>query len=233
MRRLITAILVILSVAACKKDDTILDHMEALGDIGSGVIYGDNGIRFHVAKQSCEDGYQSQDRVMFSCNVLRKLSEREYDIELLEWSRVLKKDILLSDDITDDAAIGHDPIAITNMWVSGIYLNMAILTTFIVGSETKHVINLVLENDTDDTLRFSLRHNAGGESVGASEDLDFDNTAFGKSYVSFPIQQFIPRGGARNIVIEWDWHKPLQDGMLLKEVQTNASTATVRSLYSE
>lgn len=226
--------LAVLCLAACKKDDTILNQFQSFGDVGSEVIYGDNGISFRITKVSCDDGYKSNQRVMFTCNVLKKVSEREYEAELLAWQRVLKKDVLKSSTIADPDAVGKDPIKIQSIWASGLYLNMEILTTFIKDSDTKHIINLVLDEDacTEDTLHFTLRHNGNGESVNpGSSDLTFDDVVLGRSLVSFPVQDFIPRGKAMKVVIDWEWHIT-EDGVMSPLTETNSSSGIIHSLYS-
>ena len=221
-----------LCLAACKKDDTLMNSLDAMGDVSASTIYSDNGFTFKVTKVSCEEDFTSQSRIAFTCNVLKKVSNLEYEVELLGWNRVLKKDYLLSSS-ADEAAIGNDPIKITSIWASGYYLNIQIVCGIVPDSSTKHFINLVLDEaaSTDDTLHFTLHHNGYGESVTAGGDLGFDDVVFARSYVSFPIQDLIPRGGSMNVVVDWDWYVT-EDEVMTPHTETNSSTGIIHSVYS-
>lgn len=232
MKRILTVVLAVLCLAACKKDDTLLNMLDSMGDVNSTTIYADNGVTFRVTKVICDGGFDAQERIAFSCNVLRKVADHEYEIELLGWNRVLRKDFLLSGN-ADPLVVGDDPVKISRAWSSGIYLNMEIETTLIKGSDTKHYINLVLDesSSTEDTLHFTLRHNGYGESVRPDGDLGFDDVVFGRSYVSFPVQNLIPRGGAMNVTVDWDWYVT-QDGGYTLQTKTNTLSGHINSIYS-
>lgn len=235
MKKLFAIVLAALCFAACKKDDTILYQYSAFGDVSLSGTYlvGDNGISFHITKVSGTDSYMAQERVLFVCNVLKKVSDSEYNIELLDWNRVVRKDYVKSSEVTDDEALGNAPVYLTNAWVSGQYLNMAVAITFVQNSEAKHIVNLVLDEASSDdkTLCFVLRHNSNGESVGAGSSLTFDDVALGRAYYSFPIQDLIPLGGSKEIKITWEWHLTDEKGMLLPETETRTTSGTAASDY--
>lgn len=233
MKKLFAILLAVLCLAACKKDDTILYQYSAFGDVAGTSFIADNGITFHITKLSGADGYNAHERVLFICNVLKKVSDSEYNIELLDWNRVVRKDYVKSGEVTDDASLGNAPVYLTNAWISGEYLNLAVALTFIRDSETKHIVNLVLDEASSDdkTLCFVLRHNSNGESVGDGSSLTFDDVVIGRAYYSFPIQNLIPRGGSKEIKIIWEWHTTDEKGNLLPETETRTTTGTVSSDY--
>ena len=105
-------------------------------------------------------------------------------------------------DITDEDAIGHDPIRITYGWTGGGYLNLNLDLSFKKESTTKHVVNLVLANPPvqEDTLRLAIRHNGASEALTTdilNQDTDgqWNKTyAFGSSLVCFPTEGLLPEG---------------------------------------
>ncbi len=229
MKKLFAIVLAVLSIAACKKDDTIMYQYTAFGDVSGNTIFTDNGVKFNITKVDGADGYNAHERIVFQCNVLKEISKTEYNIELLAWTRVSKKDCIMSGEITDDDALGHDPIRLDNAWVAGNYLNMEIAVTFLRNSETKHIVNLVLDQDAsdDETLCFVLRHNGNGESVGPGSSLTFNDVALGRAYFSFPVTDLLPSGVSKNIKISWEWHKTDEKGELSTETEVNTTTGTV------
>lgn len=72
-----------------------------------------------------------------------------------------------------------------------------------IGSETKHLVNLVYSKDEQGRYVLNLRHNAFGE-VWTEENASKMMT--GSSYVSFPITKFIKEDNAK-LVFKWKWHK--------------------------
>ena len=233
MKKLFAVVLAVLCLAACKKDDTILYQYTAFGDVSGTNLIADNGVTFHITKLSGTDGYNAQERVLFVCNILKKVSDSEYNIELLDWNRVVRKAYVKSSEVTDDAALGNAPVYLTNAWISGEYLNLAVALTFVRDSETKHIVNLVLDeaSSDDNTLCFTLRHNSNGESVGGGSALTFDDVVIGRAYYSFPIKNLIPLGGSKEIKISWEWHITDDKGNFLPETETRTTTGTASSNY--
>lgn len=208
MKKILALVFAALIFAACNKDDTFLYNYSSIGDVQGNTIVSDNGVVYNVTASSAQEAYENQARVAFLCNVLKKISDTEFDIELLSWTRVLVKDYLNSSEITDQNAVGNDPIFLQEAWYSGKYLNIKFSYTMKKDSETIHYINLVLNNDksSDTGLCFHLRHNGSGESFGPGSDISLTESALVSGYVSFPINAAIPSGASSvELEIGWDW----------------------------
>ena len=229
MKKLITALLAALCIFSCSKDDAIMRYYDSWGDIGyANTIYSDNGFTFKIVKYKNEDARiaEGMDRVRFSCKILKKISQTEYEVELLDWNRVLKKNYVSSTSLKgQDDALGHDAIAINSAWISGGYLNLNLSLTFTSGSETVHIINLLYDVDSSDqeTLRFQLRHNGFGESYGENGVTSAKDVVLSYALLSVPITDFVPSEGSRNIEIGWDWHISDNEGI---HPQTEHRTTT-------
>ncbi len=200
--RLWTAILAVVSMAAsCGKNELVVTGLSDMGRCDGSVFVSDGGIRYVIRSTDTEEPVPAQDRLFLSFNIVGQ-NEQGYDIHVKTWATPLVKDWLKATSVTDDDALGHDPVRVSGGWQGGGYLNMEIGVTFLQGSETKHLINLVLNDATadTDTLRLTLRHNGGGESVtpdmlnADTEDTLWETYANGVSMVCFPTEGLLPAG---------------------------------------
>lgn len=200
---------VIITLTACKKDDTIYYNNVTMGNIDGESIISDQGNIFDIKETPFEINFNEYKygRVMLACDVLTQTAENRYDIRLLAMSSVLTKDIVNSSTITDpesELAV-EDAIIIKEWWYSGGYINMLVEFAHKSGSTTAHMINLVHEDGSKYT--FSLRHNAQGEAPTSPSSAYISQTG----YVSFPIARLIKENEAE-IEIKWNSHKLLDSG---------------------
>ena len=217
MKKMILAVLgsiaVVLSLDSCKKDTTLSYNNETLGNVVDGTFVSDNGNIYHIVEQNCAGKIDTMNRVYMISDILEKTEggkDEEYNIRLNYLIEPLCKDMELKSELSaeDDAEMGNDPIHLSEGWFSGGYFNAIVYTEFEVGSEVKHLINVVVDDSkTDGKLHMSLRHNAYGETV--SELLnDETKIVIGKSIVTFPIAKFMPEGKDElKVIVSYPWYE--------------------------
>ena len=207
---LLSALIVVIAATGCKKDDTLRYNNLTMGNIVGETIVSDQGNTFDIAETLFEVDLQKFEygRVLLMCDVLKKTSENRYDIRLTGIESVLTKDVLTQSEITEDKLMVEDAINIRDIWYGGGYLNLFIELAQKKDSETKHMINLVYDDQSEEKgYVFILRHNAFGETP-SEEDKGY-RSAFG--YVSFPIAGLIKEDSA-DITMKWKSHKRLPGG---------------------
>ena len=194
------AILLMVSVlaASCIKSEPFLCRSLVMGYFtGGGDLAVDGGLVFHIVKTQVNIEAKPTDRVIALVDVMKQTgsSEKEYDVKLLDYTLPICKEALVASEVTDWDAVGNDPVAPVERWCSGGHLNMRVLYFYKPSSKTVHTLNLVYDDaaSTVDTLFFSLRHNAFGETLG-SDDVSEDEVAEDAVYASFPLAKYIPAG---------------------------------------
>lgn len=214
MKTLLKALCVLAATAfisSCIQDDTILySDLRMVNVEGPSKLITDEGLVYNIVENSVSAIPDTLKRIMILCDVLNEsgTTEDEYDIRLLNFARVLTKDAVLK-SAADEEALGSDAIVPAQLWTGGKYINAAIQFTTVTGSKTYHTVNLVFDDtrNNPDTLFFSLRHNAHGESF-ENEEIDPSLLTTSSDYVSFPIADYIPAGKEKMVVkLECDWYK--------------------------
>lgn len=185
---------------ACQKDNTLHYGDITMGNVIDGKFISDQGITFNIQEQTCSGILDTLKRAIVTCDILSKTGQNEYNIRLNAFSNVLTKAPVDSLSVNDSTILVEDPIGVGKMWYAGGYLNMQIAIPFKPSSGIAHMVNLVLNNDqsSNDTYRFTLKHNAFGE-VMTENDMDF---VIGQTYVSFPIANIID-GNKAKIQVGW------------------------------
>lgn len=183
--RKIFAIVILLSLAACQKDDTIQYFNVTMGNFTDGKFISDQGNIFNITEKTCNDRTDTLKRAIVMCDILTKRGENSYDVRLNEVTPVFTKSPVDSTAVTDSAVFVENPLNIGELWISGGYINMYIVIPMKVSSTQAHLINLMLDDEasSDGVYRYTLKHNAYGE-VPSSGDTDF---VLGGTYVSFPV----------------------------------------------
>jgi hypothetical protein len=145
------------------------------------------------------------------CDVLNETAGAvdEYDVHLINYSKVLDKDAVALEDAAGGDISVQDPIVIEQLWYSGGYLNMLIRFHIVSDSKTKHLINLVHSKDAEGKYILNLRHNAYGETFAKQPagTMIFN----GGGYVSFPIVDFVKEEQAK-IVLKWNSYVTSEGG---------------------
>lgn len=223
------------SMSSCEKDNTIMYNNCTMGNIVDGRFVSDQGNIFNTVEQVCTGDLLSMKRAFVICDVLNKTEggeDNEYDVRLNQIVSVLTKDVVPTANITTEM-LTEDPIHVEYAWLAGGYMNMYVMFPIKVGSTTTHLINLVHEGnmtnpetgeDMSGTYRFSLRHNANGDKIDQSQNVDY---IMAGGYVSFPLNSFIIEKEA-DFSIEWIWNSPNGDN-LTSESELRSVTAKYSS----
>lgn len=198
-----------LAIVSCQKDDTLYYNNYTMGNIVEGRFVSDQGNTFNVVEQVCSGNIGEEKRVMMLCDVLNETegAGKEYDVRLTTYYRVLTKNAVALEDASEGEIAVQDPVHIEELWFSGGYINLLISTPLKVGSETKHLINLVYSKDKEGKYVFNLRHNGYGEVI--SKENQSEMVISGGSYVSFPIADLIKEDEAK-IVLNWKWYEGVE-----------------------
>lgn len=206
MRKFIYFTLLYLSLAACKKDNTLYYGNVTMGNIKGESIISDQGNTFNIVNTDIDLNAFEYGRVIISCDVLRETAENQYDINLTGIASVLTKEPVRSSLITEPESEYNvdNPVIIRELWYSGGYINMLLEFAVKYSSDTKHLINLIYDDSVQEEGKYTfvLRHNAYGEFP-TEEDLDY-TTSMG--YVSFPVSTLIKENSAE-ITMKWKSHK--------------------------
>ena len=204
---LLSAVLMCIGAASCKKDTTIQYYNGTLGNVVGEVFISDQGNIFHVVEQSgtsYEDLLKTE-RAYILCDILNKTvggESNEYDIRLHTSAKVLVKDIIVLGTETTEEMLKEDPIDIRNIWISGGYLNLYIEFLVKKGSQTPHLVNLI-QKEAEEGYLFRFTHNASGETIENYPDEAFEIAG---GYISFPINKVIRENEAK-LIIEWTRYK--------------------------
>lgn len=228
---LISVFILCAGAVSCKKDTTLQYNNLTMGNVTEGLFTSDQGNIFNVVEQdrACYGRLDTMKRAIILCDVLNKTTggqENEYDVRLTAMSPVKVKDIILDgkvEDITPNAkensgesteegtdegndqnVYREDPVTISQVWISGGYINMYVTLPYKQSSKTIHEINLI-KIETKDGYAFRLVHNANGETMTDSTMYDFVE---GGGYFSFPISSIITEDEA-DVRIVWKWYRTL------------------------
>lgn len=200
MKRFLYLAALLLSVA-CAKSHLIVSGVVAMGSSDGTTFITDEGVRCTVTSCETEKPLPASERLYVIFDIIQQTSQG-YDIRVTRWTQPLVKDYLTASSVTDDKALGDAPVKILGGWTGGGYLNLDITLSLKMESETKHLINLVVEDPKADadTLRMTLRHHSSGESLTAAmlnadtEGVLTETYAYGQSYVCFPTRGLLPDG---------------------------------------
>jgi len=203
----IAAALCVLTAASCSKDNVIRYNNASMGNVVNGQFVSDQGNIFNVVEQSCQGKIDTMKRAFVVCDILSKTAENEYDVRMHYLTEVLTKTPLVMSEVTDEKLLKDDPILLTDLWVSGGYLNIYITVPVVPTSKKKHHINLILDNTVqeDGGYTFLIRHNADGEVL-TNDSVNNATMQLAGAYVSFRIADLIKEDSAK-LKIKWCSYK--------------------------
>lgn len=219
MRKIIlglTAALFVLTAASCSKDNTIRYNNASMGNVVNGQLVSDQGNILNVVEQSCQGKIDTMQRVFMVCDILSKTAESEYDVRMHYLTEVLTKTPLAMSEVTDEKLLKDDPLLLTDLWISGGYINIYMTVPIIESSKKKHHINLVYDNTVqkDGEHTFHIHHNADGEVL--SDDIvNNSNMKLAGAYVSFRIADLIKENSAK-LKIRWCSYKA-ENGYIISD----------------
>ncbi|MBR2064655.1 MAG: hypothetical protein IJ971_08185 [Bacteroidales bacterium] len=195
-----------LVLSSCMKDETELRYNNAtMGNVVDGRFISDQGNIFNVVEQNCKGQLDTMKRAFVVCDVIKatEAGSQEYDVRLNYLSSVLTKDAIPSSEVSDPSAAKNDPLLLTDLWVSGGYVNLYITVPVARTDNKIHTINFIYDEpeQKDGTYTFVIRHDAAGEIL--SETSDNSNLVLAGAYASFPVSSIIKEDSAK-IKIVWN-----------------------------
>ena len=218
----VLALTVIASAISCNKDTTLIYNDATMGDIMNGTFISDQGIIYNIVESTQKFRLDTMTRAFLICDVLsaNESGPDSYNVRLKEVYPVVVKPVKFSSFIEDDDALGNDPIKLYDGWISGGYMNFQVVYTGKKDSKTRHLVNMVLdqEKSTDTSLELNLRHNGYGEIMDAS-NANSGNIVIFTEYYSFPLAGVNPNPEKKaEFNINFPWYREI-DNSIYPEVE--------------
>ena len=203
MKRFLYVVTLILCLATvgCKKDEIILYNDITFVTATDGEYISDTGLKYIIVENASEREIPQEGRLIFACDILKKVRNGVYNIRVNNFSQPLTKDVIpASEDPVDD------PVSIEDGWFSGGYFNTLLGLYRKDESDVKHLLNLeyTLPTESNDTLYLRLTHNAYGE-VPAKPDDNTDEYSYVRTYACFKLADLLPSGTVAPVKILWNW----------------------------
>ena len=199
----VAAGMIALAATSCQKDETLRYNNATMGNIVNGQFVSDQGNILNVIEQSCTGKLDTMKRAFIICDVLNMAeSNDEYYVRLNYIAPVLTKDVLQPSGSEELPLLKNDPILLSDLWISGGYVNIYMTIPVARGSDRKHEINFVLDKSKqeDGTYTFLIRHDASGEVL--KENASNGDMILAGAYASFPITDIIKEDTAK-ICVKW------------------------------
>ena len=216
-----TAAIMTLAAVSCSKDNTLRYNNATMGNIVDGRFVSDQGNTFNIVEQNYPGQLDTMKRAFIICDILNTTegASEEYDVRLNYMVKVLTKDPVVLSENTDTTKAVNDPILLSDLWISGGYVNAIVTIPVKATGGEQHLINFFVDDTAqkDSTYTFMFRHNAFGEVL-ASDSSKNNDMILANGYVSFPISSIIKEDAA-NIVIKWNSYKVLDQGIVSSSVE--------------
>ncbi len=210
----LTAIIMAFSASSCKKDNTLKYNNITMGNIVDGTFISDQGNEFKVVEQTCPGKLDTMKRAFTICDVLANTSGDEYDVRMNYIANVLVKDVMPSSEQTDAESMANGPIILSQIWISGGYVNLFIKIPVFLDKKKQKVHKLTVIQDLaeqqEGTYRFRLRHDASGEVF--KDDYGHGDMVLAGAYASFPVSGIIKEEAA-DMILEWNSYTITNAGM--------------------
>ena len=234
---LVTSVLFI--VSCISRDDTLYYGLTDYGVVqGANRILTDDDIVLTIVQKECNENLDTMGRVAVFCDLLRKVSETEYEINLREIQSMKIVSPVLSTSPQAEARVYDDPVCLQTAWFSGGYLNLTLSYYVKKGSTTPHTLLFVEDrpcfDETQDIqidINLRIYHEGGGESF-ANPDIDMDQLNQVNTFVSIPFGSLDPYHGGPaqdDTVVRLTrlWHL-YDSGVLERETQLYNTYGTVK-----
>lgn len=222
IRHLLYALIPLLLLAGCRKDDTVRYTGTEMGQVQNGVIVSDNQVRFVVEDNPGNFDLLTGRRVLFSYRTLAPGTDDSFRIELVDLHETV-----ITDPVPADEPIGvvsDDPVDIEDAWFSGGYLNIAVVYR---GTDpTRHDFPLTyLSDEKELTLRLyhDNRETAAPENAVIHAYLCFPLEAITEAYCT-GTDKSIENVSTIPVTLQWLWYK--EDGSSQTELYRQSGQYT-------
>ena len=207
MKRILLFCIIAMFASACAETPEILYRGLLFGYMtGPETMHGDDERDYHFTNIEDDMGLPSEGRVvaLFYATSQTPGKENAYEAELISFSTPAYKNPVLCTSIEESEALGTDPVELADGYFGGGCLNLVCNAYFGPIANVKHVINLAVDNSTpSDTLRLTLRHDAGDDHTDSIDTSDMTVKSF---YASFPMGDLMPEGREKVVVFNWYWN---------------------------
>ena len=205
--KLCLCLLLGLTFFACKKNDVIFYNDVSFITAQEGVYYSDAGLEYRIAENATGKEIPAEGRFVFASDILRKVSERVYEIRLNAFSVPLTKDAVAS----GEAPEAEDPIRLDKGWFAGGYFNILAGLFLREDSEVKHILNVeyTLPTESNDTLYLHVLHDAQGEFPAVPDEPG--DYRYVTTYACFHVAGLLPEGTEAPVKISWKWYEEAYD----------------------
>ena len=225
-----TAAIMALAATSCSKDDTLRYNNATMGNIVEGRFVSDQGNTFNVVEQNYMGKIDTMKRAFMICDILNTTAGAtdEYDVRVNYLANVLTKDPVVLSENTDEEKLVNDAIILSDLWISGGYVNAILTIPIKNGAGNPHMINFIYDDTetTEGTYTFMIRHNAFGEVLKENSNDNY-GMVLANAYVSFPITSTIKEGTAK-MIIKWQGYKIVDSGI----VSSNSREYQVERTYT-
>ncbi|MBR6346430.1 MAG: hypothetical protein IKR69_03480 [Bacteroidales bacterium] len=198
----------VLMLCGCDKENDVLFINEyGFGTmVTSGVIQSDGGLKYNITKNEANAELQAGKRVLYVCDILKRISDSEFNINLKQLSYPLsKKPVTPAEvDSSKDEFKADNPANVDMAWFAGGYLNLRV-NLFISKDADKrktHYLNLVLDKEKKTV---TLMHNADGEYYGEG-GMELEDLMLAQTYACFESTDF-----DTSYTLHWKWHATNDD----------------------
>lgn len=200
---------ILLAAAACSKNaGAILSRVYTIATAKDGKLITDEGDTY-IINDGADGKDLSSGRFYVGCDIIKDRGGNTYDVNLLTALSVLVKDIKHDGTPLDPEVLVNDPIEPENIWISGGYVNMELLLFVLKDSETRHLVNLVLDTGRSnaDSLFFDVRHNAYGEFPDSPAYEGNEGFYIGVFYASFALDGLpAPMTKKTTVIFRYTWY---------------------------
>ena len=235
MKKLLTLLALTLCITACNKNNADLITINERVNVRNGLLINDAGVRYNLSDSDMMSQIMSLDRI-FIIGQIEPASSPSYDYKLylMQFIGVNVKDCIKSSEITDDDALGHDPLHLSTCWLDGGYINASLAFSYNTYMGYQGVANIVFDQtrSTSQDLYFVLRNNQNGKTW-ANEDLTPSELEFGTGIYSFKYTPLLDPSykGDINFHFEWVWFQndPSNENVPLRTTEIRSETFTLKA----
>lgn len=218
------AVLALASSSCNPGEDNYSSQFSDFGTFTAGGFTSDSGESYSFNADQTDKGWTTAGRYYVEYQYTKN-SGKDPVRTLLFYSPVRTKEPLYTSETTA-ADYGADPVWPRYYSISGtpdkLYLNLIVYFYAQKGSDTAHVIDLVVDDsgEASANVSTSLHHNGNGEVLGAPE-ADASKLAINFGFVSFPLESVLKgtTSSSAKVTISYGWHA--------YETETNSYTGEV------
>lgn len=221
MKKILLALLPLFVLTSCIKGGSefyLSDYMAVVNVIDAQTLKSDEGLTFNVTQITCDNGYAQYPRIVIICDITGKdESGMVFDVKLKSYENVPVKTPVIQ-SAPGSAVIGNDAVCVKYGWYSGKMLTLQYHYTALKESSTKHIVNLVFNDEDSDSENILLRlvHDGFGETY-SNEDYEASRFELVTETVSFDLSSILPAG--RNKVtssLDYIWYEEDESGYLYR-----------------